>query len=144
MWLVNIFVLHSSSLLLLPLSLCFLFAFVVSQNSIFLCLPSTVLVCFWYITEDCSTFEEDILKIRFFLAYLPSYKMLPSRSLNKVTFALLKSKALILLFVLLPSLRVLNYTTSQSLQTRLSLTFIINQFFVCEKQVGKFPGVLFA
>jgi len=72
------------------------------------------------------------LKInKFFLSYLPSYRVLPSRSLNKLMFALLKSEALILLFVLLPPFGILNCTVSQSLQMRLSLTFIslTNSFF---------------
>lgn len=89
---------------------------------------------FWYITKDCfHTFEDGVLKINKCLTCLPSYRMLlSSRSLNKLIFVLLKSRALLLLFVLLPSLRVWNCTTSHSLQTRLSLTST-NSLFVSNK-----------
>ena len=46
-----------------------------------------------------------------------------SRSLNRPQSALLKSKAVMLFFVLLPPLRILNSTIPRSLQSKLPLTF---------------------
>lgn len=60
------------------------------------------------------------------------HRILPSRSLKRLHFSLLKSRALVMLFALFPPLRAFNSMISWSLQPRLPLTWhdVSNQLFL--------------
>lgn len=67
------------------------------------------------------------------LSRVVSHGILASRTLNRSKFTLLKSKVKILLFTLIPPLRILNSTVSGQLQPTAN---ILNQFFLfCNDQV---------
>lgn len=93
------------------------------------------LFVFWYITKDCfHTSEKVVLKTNnFSLTYLPSERMLRSRCLNRLVFALLKSKALILLFVTVIPFQGFELHSLTVPADKAVVDFhLFHQFFACE------------
>lgn len=136
---------ESNSFLLLPPSLCFLFTPMLSQDAVVHpCWPPTML--FWCITKGSfHTFEEGVLKAN--LTFCLSAGRCWAGFWTRSCLLFWSPRLLILLFVLLPSFRVLNCTASQFLMMRLLMTFVsyTNSWFVSNElesspSCWKFPN----